>query len=343
MHRIQPPDWDNLRFQFYPTPYSYRAEADVDRDPIWSPGELLERSTVELPIAAAALSYGYGVFEGLKARRTTGGRLVLFRPTAHGARLARSAERLSLPPFAEEQFVEACSALVAANRAFVPPAEAGSLYLRPLQLADEPMLGLRPTHRCSVLIYASPVGDYFSDEQRARGLRLRLADVTRAPPGGTGGAKAIGNYAGTLYHRREAQRAGYDEVLYLDASGGRLLQETSGSNVFCALDSGELVTPELGDTVLAGITRDSVLTVARELGVTTRERPLALQEVLDAGRELFCTGTAWTIRSVDAIGGPAGERRFTERRLAERIAARLGAIQRGDHDDPHGWLHEISL
>jgi branched-chain amino acid aminotransferase len=334
-----PPDWDELSFGYTPTDWIYRAEGDTEREPVWDEGRYLPLGEVSFSPAAAVLSYGCGVFEGLAAERGVDGRPRLFRPSDNAARFSASAKRLAMPPFPEGRFVDAVAGLVQRSSRFLPPAGKGAFYVRPMMHGVEPILGLRRVRRLAVTIYGSPVGPYFTEKA---GVRLKALPWPRTPPGGTGRAKAIGNYAGTVLLREEAQREGFDDVLFLDAGGEGLVSETAGSNVFCLLDDGELVTPPLGDTILPGITRDSVIRIARELeGTTVSERPLPLEEVLDRGRELFCTGTAWRLRPVVSIGGEAGERDFEPPALAPRLRATLRGIQRGARPDPFGWTLEV--
>lgn len=341
---VETPAWDDLEFRFYPTDAIYRAMGDAQADPPWEPGQIMPASEpLALPAAAAVLSYGCGIIEGLKARRSADGRVLLFRPQDHGQRFARSAERLLMLPLPVAQFVSATEAVVRANARFVPPAGRGTFYLRPMQHGIDPMLGLSRGRRFVVTVYGCPVGAFGRTGQRSADLRLKVVEICRAAPGGTGRAKAIGNYPGSLLHKQAARVAGFDDVLYLDAAGKGLLQETSGANVFCRLRSGTLVTPEATDTILEGITCDSVMQLARAMGIRVEQRPLLLEELLTDAVECFCTGTAWTVRSVAALGVGDREHRFEQRELARSLAEGLAAIQRGEAEDRYGWTHEVVL
>ena len=334
------PDWDTLDFAFTPTDWMFRAEADTRREPPWAPGAFVPFGDVTLSPAAAVLSYGCGCFEGMKAQRGVDGRVRLFRPDAHGARFARSAERLALPPWPVESFVAMAVGLARRNARFVPPAGKGTLYLRPMMHGTEPLLGARRPATAAVTAYASPVGDAFGLD---RGLRLKVLETARAAPGGTGGAKAMGNYAGVLRHKEAAVREGFDDLLFLDGSGRAQLGEASGANLFCVLDDGTLATPPLDDTILAGVTRDSAVRVAEEvLGLRVEQRPLSLVEVRARAREAFCTGTGWSVRPVAMLGGDGWECRLGPPDVATRMGDVLEGIRSGAHPDPFGWTVDVA-
>jgi branched-chain amino acid aminotransferase len=251
-----------------------------------------------------------------------------------------------MSPFPEEAFVRGVEALVRANLRFVPPRGKGTFYVRPMQHATEPQLGLRSSRRFWVLMFGSPVGDFFSPRTGAAGppagLRLKVLEQARCPAGGTGSAKAMGNYAGSLALAEPWKGRGFDDVLFLDAREQRHLGETCGSNVFVRLRDGRLVTPQADDQILAGVTRDSVMRLARELlGVTVEERSISIDETLADGAEVFCTGTAWTVRSVLELEHRGRLRRFESDELQRQLLALLIAIQEGERDDPFGWVHPL--
>jgi chorismate mutase/prephenate dehydratase len=320
----------------------FRARANLEHPEPWAPGEFLSFADVGLSPASAVLSYGVGAFEGLKARRRRDGTIVVFRAADHGARLQRSAERLHMARFPVEAFVAGVKELVGRNARFVPPHGRGSFYVRPVQHAVEPMLGLGPCRQFQVLMYGSPVGAFFAKDSRTEGgLRLEVAEQARCAVGGTGAVKVVGNYAGGIAVRERARANGFDDVLYLDAGELRFVTETSGANVFVVTDDGRLVTPPLDDQVLPGVTRDSCIRIAQELlGIDVQERPIALDEVMTA-RELFCTGTAWVVRSVEEVVHGDRSHRFSEPDVGKRIREELQAIQRGDGPDRFGWLDVV--
>jgi branched-chain amino acid aminotransferase len=325
-------------FEFTATGTIYRATGRVDGDPEWE-GDLSPFGPLALSPAAAALSYGLGVFEGLKAHRAPDGRVLLFRPRANADRLRRSAEQLLMLPFPAGRFVDAVTRLARSNQAHLPPHGEGALYIRPVELAAEPRLGIGPCREFCVAMYATPVGPYFAP---GVGLRLRVVRKSRAPAGGSGSAKAMGNYAGCLRVVQGFRDRGYHDVLFLDARELRHVTETSGSNVFVRLRDGRLVTPPLDDQILAGITRDSVIRIARDLmGLAVEERPLPVDEVVEEAEELFCTGTAYTVQSVAEL--EHGERlvRLPGRGTARELRELLLGIQTGVREDPFGWVVQV--
>lgn len=335
------PDWDSLKFAYTKTDCIFSCSGSIDADPVWGEGLYLPFEDVSISPAATVLSYGLSIFEGLKAERAEDGRILLFRVDRNAWRFGHSAEQLAMPPFPEARFVEAAVEIVRRNARFVPPHGKGTLYLRPILFADEPQLGLRTARRYRVLIYACPVGGYFSGGDS--GLRLRVLDQGRVAPGGTGSAKAAGNYAGSLNRRQEWHAKGYDDVLFLDAHAVRFVTETTGSNVFARLKDGTIVTPALDDQILPGITRESVIHLAREvLGFKVEERPLSIDEVFSDATELFCSGTAWTVRSVGELLHGEASRSFPKPEAAPVLLEALRGIQSGRRPDPFGWTRVVS-
>ena len=336
MHHRPLPDWNTLTFAFTETDYVYRADGDARGDPVWAPGRIEPYGTIALSPAAAVLSYGVGIFEGLKAFRREDGAVQIFRPEANAERFQRSAERLAMPPFPSGEFLSAVDRLVDANRRFVPPHGLGSFYIRPMQHGVEPRLGFGASRELAVTMYGTPVGAVGSG---ADAIRLQAVERARVAPGGTGAAKAIGNYAGSVHVAGPARARGFDDVLYLDARTLTYVTETSGANLFVVDRAGRLVTPPLDDQILAGVTRDSVMTVAREdLGLQVDERPISIEEVLSDAREAFCTGTAWTLKCVGEIVFRDRSVRLPGREVRNRLWEIIGGIQTGRHPDGRGWV-----
>jgi branched-chain amino acid aminotransferase len=333
------PDWNTLTFSFTETDHIYRADGDTRREPVWTPGRIEPYGPIALSPAAAVLSYGVGIFEGLKAFRREDGEVQIFRPGAHAARFQRSAERLSMPPFPVDQFLSALDRLVDANRRFVPPHGLGSFYIRPMQHAVEVKLGFGACREMAVTMYGSPVGAVGS---KMDSIRLQAVERARVAPGGTGAAKAIGNYAGGVHVAGPARKEGFDDVLYLDARALTYVTETSGANLFVVNRAGQLITPPLDDQILAGVTRDSALTIAREeLGLDVQERRISIDELLAEAREAFCTGTAWTLRSVGEIAFRDRSVRLREREVRTRLWETIGGIQAGRRADQRGWTRLV--
>lgn len=340
------PDWDNLTFAFTETDVMYRSfgEWNDEDHASWDQGAFMPFGNLDFSPAAAFMSYGVGVFEGLKAQRSADGRVLLFRHRDNGLRLQRSAERLMMAPFPVDQFVDAVEGVVRQNIRFVPPHGKGTLYVRPMEHAIESKLGLGPCSRFWVVMYCSPVGGYFASKtsKGPDGLRLRVLKQGRVAPGGTGDAKAMGNYAGGITIAHEWRSQGYNDVLYLDARHLLYLTETSGSNLFVKLKSGPIVTPPLDDQVLPGITRDSAATVAKEiLNLDVIERPIPIEEVLDDGEEMFCTGTAYTVQPVRELVHDGGIRSFNSSPVQEALLKEILAYQTGEKDDPFNWVTEV--
>ena len=333
------PDWTTLTFSYTETDFIYRALGDAERDPVWSPGRIEPSGAIAVSPAAAVLSYGVGIFEGLKAFRREDGRVQVFRPDANAARFRRSAERLSMAPYPADEFVSGVLRLVDANRRFVPPAALGTFYVRPMQHAVEARLGFGACRDLAVTMYGSPVGAVGS---AGDAIRLQAVERARVAPGGTGAAKAIGNYAGSVHVAGPSKRQGFDDVLYLDARELRFVTETSGANFFMVDRAGRVITPPLDDQILAGVTRDSVIAIAREdLGLDVVERPIAIEEVLADAQEAFCTGTAWTLKRVGEIAFRDRSVSIQGRDVRDALWDILGGIQTGRRDDRRGWTRLV--
>jgi len=265
----------------------------------------------------------------------------LFRPEMNAARFARSADRLMMAPFPASQFMMAVERLVDANRRFVPPFGRGSFYIRPMEHAIEPKLGIGPCRLFTVTVYGSPVGAVKAKTDG--GLRLRVVEQARVAPGGTGSAKAIGNYAGGVMIADPWKRQGFDDVLYLDARQAAWVTETSGANLFALLKNGRLVTPPLDDQIMPGVTRDSAIVVAgRLLGLAVEQRPLSLEELLADAVEVFCTGTAWTVTSVREIAHGDREVRFPQQHVRAQIWEIISGVQSGRREDSFGWTRVVA-
>jgi len=338
-HRRPVPDWNALTFSFTETDFMYRADGDTRREKVWAPGRIEPYGPIALSPAAAVLSYGVGIFEGLKAFRREDGEVQVFRPGANAARFQRSAERLSMAPFPVDEFLSAVDRIVDANRRFVPPHGLGSFYIRPMQHAIEPRLGYGASRELAVTMYGSPVGAVGAT---TGAIRLRAVERARVAPGGTGAAKAMGNYAGSVHVAAAAKDEGFDDVLYLDARELKYVTETSGANFFVVNRAGQLITPPLDDQILAGVTRDSALTIARdELGLDVQERAIGIEEVLGEAREAFCTGTAWTLRSVGEIVFRDRPVRLPGREVRDRLWEIIGGIQVGRRADQRGWTRLV--
>ncbi len=300
---------------------------------------------IPLSPATAVLHYAQEIFEGLKAYHAEDGGVILFRPDANARRFRQSAARMAMPGLPEQAFLDSLTELIKIDRAWIPPQDEASLYLRPYMIASEVFLGVRPSAEYLFGVIASPVGAYFKGGPKPVTVWVS-ADYTRAAPGGTGAAKCGGNYAASLIAQAQAIEAGCDQVVFLDTTERRYVDELGGMNIFFGYDDGTLVTPPLTGTILPGITRDSVIALAPELGYSVVERPYAIDEWrADAAsgrlREVFACGTAavitpiGTVRSTDgefAVGG--GE----TGPMTQRLRTTLLDLQHGRVPDSRGWV-----
>jgi len=329
------------------TPNLFRTEF---RDGDWQEPRIEPLRPFELHPGAIVLHYAQTIFEGLKAYPHKDGRIVLFRPEMNARRFNRSAQRMALPEVEEDFFLDAVRQLVETERFHVPPAP-GSLYIRPTMIGSEPSIGVKRAKECVFFILALPAGSYFKEARSGPGAVNVLVSesVARVCPGGTGSVKAGGNYAVTLQITQEAVRKGCSQVLFLDAFERRRIEEMGGMNVFFVRD-GELVTPPLSDTILAGITRDTILHLARDLEIPARETVLEIEQVVEEinnGRisEAIACGTAAAVTGIGALHFEGGSVvRIGEGQpgpITSRLYERLVGIQYGELPDEHGWIHEV--
>jgi branched-chain amino acid aminotransferase len=335
----------DLKFGTLFTEHMVSARFDLSTG--WSNFELTPYQQLSLDPAASVLHYGQAIFEGMKAFCTQDGRTSLFRPERHAARFALSAERTCMQQVPEQLFIDSVLALVRADETFVPEPEGTSLYVRPTLIATEPFLGVRPAHQYLFFVIACPVGPYYAEGFKPVSIWVEQ-EYVRAATGGLGGAKVGANYVASLYAAERAKEAGYSQVLWTDAAQHSFIEEVGTMNVFIRLRD-EVVTPPTGSTTLAGVTRDSVLTLLREFGLRATERPITVAELVDAHDkghllEIFGTGTGAVISPVGKLGlknrtlsigdGKAGE-------LSERLFRELQGIQRGSLPDRHHWLRYL--
>lgn len=321
------------------------------RDGKWQQGELKAYGPLMLDPSASSLHYGQAIFEGYKAFAQPDGSIKTFRPEQNAARFNRSAARLAMPAIPVELFLEAGDALIAQDRNWVPKNTGESLYMRPLMIATDPYLGVRPSEEYLFVLFASPAGAYFP--QGVKPVTVWISeDFVRAAPGGTGEAKCAGNYAASLMAQSQAQEKGCDQVVWLDAVHREFIEEMGGMNLFFVYKDGEkitVVTPELTGTLLPGITRRSLLEMAKDLGYATQERKLSVQQWRDdiaSGRmtEVFACGTAAVITPVGVAKANGFEMTINNNEngavtLALREA--LLGLQHGTAADTHGWMHKV--
>jgi branched-chain amino acid aminotransferase len=326
----------------------HMAIARYDEGIGWHDAKITGRHSIAMDPASSVLHYAQEIFEGLKAYARPNGGAALFRPEANARRFNASARRMAMPDLPEAMFLDSVRALVRADKAWIPQSEDGALYLRPFMFASEVFLGVKPAARYLYVVMASSVGSYFKG---AASISLWVTrEYTRAAPGGTGAAKCGGNYATSLIAQAEAIRNGCDQVVFLDAVERRWLEELGGMNIFFVFEDGSLATPPLGGTILAGITRDSIITLARDMGLTVREAPYAIEQWradAESGRltEAFACGTAAVVTAIGSVKGAEGGFAIGGQSVGpvtQRIRQKLVAIQRGQAPDPHHWVEEIA-
>ena len=329
-------DWQSLGFGYVQTDLRYVANY---RNGAWDQGGLTSQADITMNECACVLQYAQTCFEGMKAYTTEDGKIVCFRPDLNAARMADSCRRLEMPVFPEDRFVEAVCETVRANAAWVPPYGSGAtLYIRPYMFGIDPVIGVKPASEYQFRVFVTPVGPYFKGGIRP--LTVRISDLDRAAPRGTGQVKAGLNYAMSLYNITDAHRQGYDENVYVDSATRTFIEETGGANIVFIKD-GTLVTPH-SDTILPSITRRSLLYVAKEyLGMNVEERPVALSEIGDF-TECGLRGTAAVIAPVGAIDDHGTGHTYAGMGpTIQKLYDTLTGIQLGRLPAPEGWIKVI--
>ncbi|MDX1940546.1 MAG: branched-chain amino acid aminotransferase [Saprospiraceae bacterium] len=296
--------------------------------------------------AMMALHYGQSVFEGMKASKSADGQPFLFRPEVHARRLNNSARRICMPDFPEDLFVEALHQLVSLDRDWIPINEGSALYIRPFMFATDEFIGVRPSASYKMIIFTCPVGPYYP-----KPVRLWVEQkYVRAVNGGTGEAKAAGNYAGALYPAKLAQERGFDQVMWMDAHDFKFVQEVGTMNIFFVIGD-KILTPATDGSILKGITRDCILTILRDKGYHVEERPIRIDEIVMAHqsgqlKEAFGAGTAAVVSHVEAIG--FGEilmelPPIETREIGEMVKAEINGMRAGIIEDKHGWVVPVKI
>ena len=334
-------DWGNLGFGYIQTDKRYVSEY---KDGAWDEGKLTSDANVVISECAGVLQYAQTCFEGLKAYTTEDGHIVVFRPDLNADRMIASAERLEIPVFPKDRFIDAVEKVVAANEAYVPPFGSGAtLYLRPFMFGSNPVIGVKPATEYQFRIFATPVGPYFKGGVKP--LTIRVSDFDRAAPHGTGHIKAGLNYAMSLYAIMDAHRQGFDENMYLDAATRTKVEETGGANFLFVTKDGKVVTPK-SDSILPSITSRSLLYVAKEyLGLEVEEREVYFDEVKDFAECGLC-GTAAVISPVGKINDHGKEICFPSGMTemgptTKKLYETLTGIQMGRIEAPEGWIKVI--
>ncbi|ERS47303.1 branched-chain amino acid aminotransferase [Corynebacterium kefirresidentii] len=318
----------------------------------WHDAQVRPYGPMTMEPASNVFHYGQAIFEGIKAYRQPDDSIATFRPDHNAQRFINSAERLAMPELPQEEFIESLRQLVEVDKDWVP--EAGgeaALYLRPFMISTEVSLGVHPAKSYRYVLIASPAGSYFSGGIKPVSVWLST-DYVRAAPGGTGAAKFAGNYAGSLLAQAQADEKGCDQVVWLDAIERRYIEEMGGMNLMFVYGSGEnveIVTPELSGSLLPGITRESLLQVAQDLGYKVTERRITAEEwqrdaESGAMSEAFACGTAAVITPVGHVLGDSADFQVNGNEAGEitmTLREHLTGIQRGAVEDTHGWLHTL--
>lgn len=334
-------DWGNLGFGYMPTDKRYVANY---KNGAWDEGTLSDDPMITMSECACVLQYAQTCFEGIKAYTTEDGRIVTFRPDLNAKRMADSARRLQMPVFPEERFVEAVVETVKANAAYVPPYGSGAtLYIRPFMFGIDSVIGVKPATEYQFRVFTTPVGPYFKGG--AKPITIRVSDVDRAAPHGTGDIKAGLNYAMSLYNIVDAHNQGFDENLYLDPGTRTYVEETGGANFVFITKDGKFVTPRSG-SILPSVTRRSLMVVAKDyLGMEVEERPVRKDELKDFAECGLC-GTAAVISPVGKIVDhgeeiclPSGMDDMGP--VTKKLYDTLTGIQMGRIKAPEGWIKEI--
>lgn len=336
--RLSQVDFDNIPFGKVYADHMFMADF---RQGEWKNFRVIPYGFMPISPASPAIHYGQSIFEGLKAYRSPSGEALVFRPVDNWKRMNESGERMCMPHLPEEIFMEGISTLINLDRKWIPTTEGSSLYIRPFLFSADEYIGIRPSENWTFMIINGPVGAYYSTP-----VKVKIeTHYTRAVAGGTGFAKAGGNYGGAIYPSKLALDQGYHQLIWTDGVEHKYIEESGTMNVMFVMDD-VLVTPALSDSILAGITRDSVLQLARQWGMRVEERRISVSELVDGLQrgtvtEAFGAGTAATIAHIELIGYEGKNYKLppVEKRVfANRVFKELDALKRGLSPDPFGWI-----
>jgi branched-chain amino acid aminotransferase len=335
--RIESVDFNNLKFGQVFT--DHMVEMDYENG-LWQQPHIRPFGPISLHPAISALHYGQSIFEGLKAYRGDNNQIILFRAYDNAKRMKKSAARMCMPEIPEELFVQTLAALVKLDSEWVPRIPGGSLYIRPFMFATDEYVGIRPSEKYKFIIFCCPVGNYYSEP-----IKVKVEPFyTRAVEGGTGEAKTAGNYAASLYPARQGQKLGYHQLVWTDGREHKYIEESGTMNIIFQIDD-KIITPNLNGSILPGITRDSVLRVARDWGYTVEERRVPVDEIVNAAeqgklQDAFGAGTAATIAQIHVMN--IKDKDYTlppldQRKFSNRVLSFMNDLKRGKVNDPYGW------
>ena len=340
--RVSSVDFNNIPFGKIFSDHMFMVDY---KDGKWQQPQIRPYGNLEMSPAISGLHYGQAIFEGLKAYRREDGKILVFRPLDNFNRMNRSAERMCMPDFPEDLFMGALDKLLSLDKDWVPSAEGCSLYIRPVMFATTAEIKVKTAEEYKFVILTCPVGPYYPEPVRV----LIQQKFTRACEGGVGYAKAAGNYGAALYPAKLAQDKGYHQLIWTDAKEHKYIEESGTMNIMFRLGD-TLVTPPLNfNTILPGITRDSVLELARNRGMQIEERSVTVDEIVDACKsglllEAFGAGTAATIAHIEVIGYNGTDYQLpevTEQSFSSILLDELTSLRIGKKEDPYGWVYEI--
>ena len=336
--RLPETDFSDLPFGNVYSDHMFMADyADGE----WKNFRIVPFGKISVSPATPAIHYGQSIFEGLKAHHGPSGEALVFRPHDNLRRMNISAERLCMPALPEEIFMESLGELLSLDRAWIPATKGSSLYIRPFIFSADEYIGIRPSLTFTYMVILSPVGFYYNNP-----VRVKIeTHYTRAAQGGTGYAKAGGNYAGALYPAKLAQDQGYHQLIWTDGKTHEYIEESGTMNLMFVINN-TLVTPALSDSILAGITRDSVLQLARSWGMSVEERKISVKEIIaslegEKVQDVFGVGTAATIAPIQSIGYKGKDYILparAKREFSGRVYEELDGIKHGTRPDPFGWI-----
>ena len=339
--RLEQTDFNDLPFGRTFSDHMFVADYE---DGEWKNFQIVPYGDISVSPAISALHYGQSFFEGLKAYKHADGTVSVFRPDKNAKRFNKSAERLCMPTLPEDIFIQSIAAVVDIDREWVPGKANHSMYIRPFMFATDRYLGVAPSTTYKYMVLLGPTGPYFS-----KTLRVKIeTHYTRSAEGGMGYAKSSGNYGGAMYPAKKATEEGFDQLIWTDAKNHEYVEEMGAANVVFVLD-GKVITPSTRDTILDGVTRDTVLTLAREWGYPVEERRVSVAEIIEGAKngkleDAFGAGTAATIAPVGSIS-LNGEEYFLSdpktREFSQRVLRELDAIKYGNAPDTHGWNYIV--
>lgn len=342
--RLNLVDFDNIQFGRIFSDHQFIADFDGEK---WTNLRVVPYGDISLSPAISAIHYGQSIFEGMKAYKDAEGNPQLFRPLENWKRLNRSAERMGMPSIPEEVFMEGLEQLIRTDSNWIPTKTGSALYLRPFMFATDDFIGVRPSDTYKFIIFSCPVNAYYNQPLKVKAETYNI----RAAEGGVGGAKCAGNYGSVMEPTRRAQREGFNQVLWLDAKEHKFLEETGTTNVFVRIGD-KLITPSTEKhTILEGITRDSIIQLAKSWGIEVEERAISIDELFDAYKagtlkEIFASGTAATVAQIELIqykdevlqlGG------LENWEYWHRIKTGMEAIKTGKVPDQFNWIHPVTL